>query len=99
MRKDFKMPAIEIGRICLKLSGREAGRKCVILDVIDKNYALITGPKDLTKVRRRRTNIRHLEPFKYKIFIEKNASDSDVIEALKKENLYEFMQTHIKLDI
>jgi len=27
----------------VKLSGREAGKKCVVLDVIDKNFALITG--------------------------------------------------------
>ncbi|MHA1229495.1 MAG: 50S ribosomal protein L14e [Candidatus Helarchaeota archaeon] len=93
------MPAIEIGRICVKLAGREAGKKCVILDVIDKNFVLITGPKEITKVRRRRSNIKQLEPFKYKIEIERNASDSDVIEALKKENLLEFMQEPIKLNI
>jgi large subunit ribosomal protein L14e len=93
------MPAIEIGRICLKLAGRETGKKCVILDVIDKNYALITGPKKLTRVRRRRANIKQLEPFKEKIFIEKNASDSDVIEALEKEDLVEFMKKPLKLDL
>ena len=93
------MPGIEIGRICVKLAGRESGKKCVILDVIDKNYTLITGPKDITKVRRRRTNIKQLEPVKHKIFIEKNASDSDVIEALKKENLIDYMKEPIKLDL
>ncbi|MHA1268725.1 MAG: 50S ribosomal protein L14e [Candidatus Helarchaeota archaeon] len=93
------MPAIEIGRICVKLAGREAGKKCVILDVIDKNFVLITGPKDLTKVRRRHANIKQLEPFKYKINIEKNSSDADVIDALKKEDLLDFMKTPIKLNI
>ncbi|MEM1684787.1 MAG: KOW motif-containing protein, partial [Nanopusillaceae archaeon] len=39
------LPAIEIGRICVKLRGREAGRKCVIVDIIDENFIVITGPK------------------------------------------------------
>jgi len=93
------MPAIEIGRICVKVAGREAGRKCVILDVLDKNYALITGPKELTKVRRRRVNIKQLEPFQYKISIEKNASDSDVIKELTKQNLIDFMKEPVKIKL
>jgi len=56
------MPAIEVGRICVKIAGREAGRKCVIVDIIDENYVLITGPKQLTGVKRRRCNINHIEP-------------------------------------
>jgi large subunit ribosomal protein L14e len=42
------VPAIEIGRICVKLTGREAGRKCVIVDIIDKSFVVITGPKTIT---------------------------------------------------
>ena len=29
------MPAIEVGRVCVKIAGREAGEKCVIVEVID----------------------------------------------------------------
>ena len=36
------MPAIEVGRICVKLTGREAGRKCVIVDIMDKSFVVIT---------------------------------------------------------
>ncbi len=32
------MPAVEVGRVCMKLAGREAGKKCVVVDVIDKNF-------------------------------------------------------------
>jgi large subunit ribosomal protein L14e len=56
------MPAIEVGRICVKVTGRETGRKCVILDVIDRNFALVTGPKSITGIKRRRVNINHIEP-------------------------------------
>lgn len=37
------MSLFGVGRICVKVAGRETGRKCVIVDVIDKNYVLITG--------------------------------------------------------
>lgn len=90
------MPAIEIGRICVKLTGREAGRKCVIVDVIDKNFVLITGPKNLTGVRRRRTNINHVEPLPEKINIKRGASDEEVIEALKAAGKLEEISRKVK---
>lgn len=77
------MPAIEVGKICVKLTGREAGRKCVIVDIIDKNFVLITGPKTVTGIKRRRANINHIEPLQDKIKIKRGASDEEVIEALK----------------
>ncbi|MDW8048633.1 MAG: 50S ribosomal protein L14e [Nitrososphaerota archaeon] len=82
------MPAIEVGRICVKLRGREAGKKCVIVDLIDKNFALITGPKSLTGVRRRRVNINHLRPMEEKIEIKRGATDEEVAEALAKLSGY-----------
>ena len=78
------MPSIEVGRICVKLNGREAGQKCVIVDVIDKNFVLITGPKKVTGVRRRRTNVKHLEPTADTVEIKKGASDEDVSKAIGK---------------
>ena len=77
------MPLIEVGRICIKTRGREAGRRCVIVDIIDRNFVLITGPKDVTGVRRRRVNIDHLRPLDEKIEIRPGASDDEVREALK----------------
>lgn len=90
------MPAIEVGRICVKIAGREAGRKCVIVDVIDKNFALITGPKQLTGVKRRRVNINHIEPTTEKIDIKRGASDEEVMEALEKAGKTEEMKKIVK---
>ncbi|MEB3846475.1 MAG: 50S ribosomal protein L14e [Desulfurococcales archaeon] len=90
------MPAIEVGRLCVKIYGREAGRKCVIVDIIDENFVLITGPKNLTGVRRRRANIDHIEPLDKKIDISKGASDEEVMDALTKEGLVQFMQERVK---
>ncbi len=90
------MPAIEVGRICVKLYGREAGRKCVIVDIIDENFVLITGPKQLTGVRRRRANIDHIEVLDKKIDIPKGASDDQVLEAITAAGLTEFMQQKVR---
>ncbi len=90
------MPAIEVGRICVKLLGREAGRKCVIVDIIDENFVLITGPKQLTGVRRRRANIDHIEVTDKKIDIPKGASDEQVLEAITAAGLVEYMQQRVR---
>lgn len=80
------MPAVEVGRICVKKLGRDAGRHCVIVDVIDKNFVLVTGPDAVTGVRRRRVNISHLELTEKKIEINREASDEEVQSSLKKES-------------
>jgi large subunit ribosomal protein L14e len=77
------MPAIEIGRICMKLAGRETGKKCVIIDVMDKSFVLITGPQKVTGVKRRRVNINHVKPLQEKIEIPRGASDDEVTTILK----------------
>lgn len=91
------MPAIEIGRICVKISGREAGRKCVIVDIIDENYVLITGPKNLTGVKRRRCNINHIEVLDKKIDVAKGASDEEVVKSLEAAGLTDFMKERVKI--
>jgi large subunit ribosomal protein L14e len=90
------MPAIEVGRVCVKLAGREAGKKCVIVDVIDKNFVLVTGPKAVTGVKRRRVNINHVEPLSEKIEIKRGASDEEIIEALKSAGKLEEMAQPVK---
>lgn len=78
------MTAIEVGRICVKATGREAGKRCVIVDSADKSFVLVTGPKSVTGVRRRRANIDHLEPLQDKVEIKRGATDEEVADALKK---------------
>lgn len=78
------MTAIEVGRICVKATGREAGKRCVIVDLADKSFVLVTGPKSVTGVRRRRANINHVEPLQDKVEIKRGATDEEVADALKK---------------
>jgi len=84
------MSIFEVGRVCVKKAGREAGKKCVVVDVIDKNFVLVTGPKELTGVRRRRANVDHLEPLDLKINIKRGVDDKEVAKALRKAFPEEF---------
>ena len=52
------MAAIEVGRQCIKIAGREAGKKCEIVAIIYENFVEIDGEE----VKNRRCNINHLEP-------------------------------------
>ncbi|MFW9851538.1 MAG: 50S ribosomal protein L14e [Candidatus Thorarchaeota archaeon] len=86
------MTAIQVGRIIVKTDGREAGKKAVIVDLINQNYVLITGPKSITTVRRRKCNIKHLEPTDKVLAIKRDASDEEVIAAVEKDKLKKFLE-------
>jgi large subunit ribosomal protein L14e len=73
---------IEIGRLIVKLAGRDAGQKGVIVEILDDNYVLIDG-----QVRRRKCNILHIEPLNKKIKINDKATHEEVIKALKEEKI------------
>ncbi|MDK2870264.1 MULTISPECIES: 50S ribosomal protein L14e [Pyrococcus] len=80
------MPAIDVGRIAVVIAGRRAGQKVVVVDIIDKNFVLVTGA-GLNKVKRRRMNIKHIEPLPQKIDIPRGASDEEVRTALEKAGI------------
>jgi large subunit ribosomal protein L14e len=94
--RGLNLPAIEVGRICVKILGREAGKKCVIVDVVDKNFVLITGPKAVSDVKRRRANVNHIEPTSEMIEIKRGATDEEITEALTSANKLEEMKQTVK---
>lgn len=83
------MAVLEIGRVCLKIAGRESGSFCVIVDKIDDKFVLITGPKSITKVKRRKCNTSHLEPTSEKFNIDSKADDSRLEKLWKESGLIE----------
>jgi large subunit ribosomal protein L14e len=85
------VPAIEVGRVCVKVAGRESGRKCVIVDVMDKSFVLVTGPKKVTGVKRRRVNINHVAPLEDIVQVKRGASDEEVTSMLKASGKLEDM--------
>ncbi|MBU0461448.1 MAG: 50S ribosomal protein L14e [Nanoarchaeota archaeon] len=73
------MKMMEVGRLCVKIAGRDAGKKCVVVDVTDDKFVMIDG-----STRRRKCNIAHLEPLKETIDIKKGASHAEVAKAFSK---------------
>lgn len=63
------MASIEVGRVCVKTAGREAGKKCAIVEIIDENFVEVIGEA----VKNRRCNVAHLEPTADSIDVSGNA--------------------------
>ncbi|KUO88287.1 MAG: 50S ribosomal protein L14e [Thermoproteus sp.] len=87
---------IEIGRVVVKVLGREAGRKAVVVDIVDDNYVVITGPKSLTGVKRRRVNVNHIEPTDKRLDIKRGAGDEEVLKAVEAAGLAQYMREQVK---
>ncbi len=69
----------EIGRVCLKTAGRDAGKFGAVIKNEDSQFVLLDG-----FVRRRKVNIKHLEPTSVVLEIKAEASTDAVIKALEK---------------
>jgi len=78
---------ISVGSVCIKTSGREKGKYAVVVKKIDENFVLVTGPKKLTGVKRRKANILHLKETGYTLQIKEDASDEEVLNAWKSSGL------------
>jgi large subunit ribosomal protein L14e len=70
---------MEVGQICIKTKGREAGRKVIVLTTPKEGRVLIDG----NKVKRRECNMLHLFPINEKVKIAKEAPHEVVVKALK----------------
>jgi len=73
---------LEVGRVCVKVLGREAGKKCVVVEKANENFVIVDG-----ELKRRKCNINHLEPLDLMLKIKKDASSDDIIDALGKAGL------------
>lgn len=87
------MSAIQVGRICVKTQGRETGKKCVIVDVIDESFVLVTGPKAVSGVKRRRANVKHLQPLEELLQISKGASEEEIVNLLDETGKADYMKS------
>lgn len=73
---------IDVGRVCMKIAGRDAGNLAVVVERIDDNYVLIDG-----NVRRKKCNVKHLEPMATVVDIKAKSDHVEVVEAMKKAGL------------
>lgn len=69
----------EIGQVCIKTAGRDAGDYCVVVEDVGEDRVLVDG-----QTRRREVNIKHLEPIVGEtVSIDEGASSEDVEDALE----------------
>ncbi|MEW6528978.1 MAG: 50S ribosomal protein L14e [Candidatus Micrarchaeota archaeon] len=52
------MSAIEVGRVCTKKRGADAGNEVIITDIIDDNFVIIKNKKG----KESKCSVLHLEP-------------------------------------
>jgi len=81
------MASLLTGRVCMKIAGREAGKYCVVLKKENEAFALVTGPKILTGVKKRRCNVEHLEALPHTLEINENSTDEEIVSAYQKAGL------------
>jgi len=74
------MAGLDIGRLCIKKAGRDAGYKAVIIGKVENGRVLIDG----IDVRRKKVSIAHIEPLPQKIDITENANHETVVKALER---------------
>ena len=81
---------MEVGRVCVKIAGRDSNLRCVIIDVLDEKYVMIDG-----QTRRKKANIAHLEPLNEVLKIKKNESH-DAIAKIFAEKGFEMKSKNTK---
>jgi large subunit ribosomal protein L14e len=67
----------DLGRVCVKIAGRDSGKHCVIIEVIDDRFVTIDG-----NTRRRKCNVLHLLPLDKTVDVKKKATTGEVKELL-----------------
>lgn len=80
----------------MKTAGREAGKKCVIVDVMDKSFVLVTGPKKITGVKRKRVNLNHVMALEDKLDLKRGATDEEITSALEAAGKLQEMSQAVK---
>jgi len=93
------MGLYETGRVCVKTMGREAGSLCVVIEKKNESYVVVTGPKNLSGVRRRNCNIRHLEPLETILTIAADSDDEAIQKAIEEAGLTDKFRKKIRLDL
>ena len=73
---------IETGRVCIKIAGRDAGKTAVVVQKINDITVMVDG-----NARRKKCNIKHLEPTDKVLNIKEKATTEEVLSAMKDSGL------------
>jgi large subunit ribosomal protein L14e len=88
---------LEPGRIVMKIAGREAGKYAVIVENSNDGFVIITGPKSVTGVKRRKCNIDHIEPTENKFDMDSGTDDNSIEQLWKQSGLIEKLEIEIPI--
>jgi large subunit ribosomal protein L14e len=69
-----------VGSVCIKIAGRDAGKTCVIIEEAKDGFVVIEGA-----TRRRKCNVKHIEPTGKAVEVKAGASHDAVMKALGLE--------------
>ena len=73
---------MKVGQLAVKIAGKDAGRTVVVVENVDNSFVIIDVP-----VKRKRCNIKHLEPLSKTSSIKKGATHSEVTSVFKSLKL------------
>jgi large subunit ribosomal protein L14e len=81
IRKSFELIVVlmEIGQVCIKTKGREAGKMVAVLSKPKAGRVLVDGPK----AKRKQCNVLHLFPVNEIIKVKEEESHEGVLKAMK----------------
>jgi large subunit ribosomal protein L14e len=71
---------MDVGSVCIKTKGRNAGRRVVILSEAKAGKVFVDGAKS----KKKQCNVLHLFPLGMKVKIGKTATHDEVVKALKE---------------
>ncbi|GFR09450.1 60S ribosomal protein L14 [Trichonephila clavata] len=78
---------VQVGRIAFISFGKDSGKLCAVVDVVDQNRALVDGP--CTDVKRQAMHFKRLRLTKFKIVFPHSAGSKVVRQQWEKENITE----------
>lgn len=70
---------MQLGEVCIKTKGKDAGKKVVVLSGLNKGRVLIDGKN----VKRKECNVLHLFPTGEKIKVTKEIKHEELLKLLK----------------
>ncbi|MBI3184266.1 MAG: hypothetical protein HYZ28_19205 [Myxococcales bacterium] len=85
-----------VGRVVICERGGRAGKRGVVVAVYGSWGWLVTGPPELNGNERRPASLRHLALTDHRVDIAADASDAQVLAALERAGLSEFMKERKK---
>lgn len=71
------MALVEVGRVCIKKYGRDAGSRAIVTKVTDKNFVSIISSE---RPKERKCNIAHLEFLQDKVDVKDQSAVAHTLE-------------------